>query len=131
MQEVILRVFKNKWFNKFAKKEHITDLQLCELIENIEKGLIDADYGGGVIKQRLGRLNKGKSSGYRCIILYRYKDISFFVYGFPKNERDNINKEEEQIFKDLSQQMFAFSDDDIDKLLLSGALVEVIYNEHK
>ena len=87
-----MRVFKNKWFNKFAKKEHITDLQLCELIENIEKGLIDADYGGGVIKQRLGRLNKGKSSGYRCIILYRYKDISFLVYGLPKNERDNISK---------------------------------------
>ena len=97
----------------------------------IEKGLIDVDYGGGVIKQRLGRANQGKSGGYRCIILYRYKDLAFLVYGFPKNERDNISQEEEQIFKDLSSQMLNFSGDDIERLLQSGALVEVLYNEQK
>jgi hypothetical protein len=126
-----LRIFKNKWFTKFAKKERISDSQLCKLINEIEKGLIDVDYGGGVIKQRLGRTNQGKSSGYRCIILYRYKELSFLVYGFPKSERDNISQEEEQIFKDLSQQMLSFTGDDIERLLQSGALVEVLYNEHK
>ena len=126
-----MRIFKNKWFIKFAKKERISDSQLCKLIKEIEKGLIDVDYGGGVIKQRLGRANQGKSGGYRCIILYRYKDLAFLVYGFPKNERDNISQEEEQIFKDLSQQMLGFSCDDIERLLQSGALVEVQYNEHK
>lgn len=126
-----MRIFKNKWFTRFAKKERISDSQLCNLIKEIEKGLIDVDYGGGVIKQRLGRANQGKSSGYRCIVLYRYKELSFLVYGFPKNERDNINKEEEQIFKDLSQQMLMFSEDDIKQLLQSGALIEVLYNGRK
>lgn len=51
------------------------------------------------------------------------------MYGFPKNERDNITQEDEQVFKDLSQQMFEFSDDDIERMLESGVLVEVPYND--
>lgn len=122
-----LRVFKNKWFTKFAKKEHISDKKLCDLIKDLEKGAIDVDYGSGVIKQRLARANQGKSSGYRCIILFRIQDKAFFVYGFPKNERDNISQEDERVFKELSEQMFYFSDKEIEQLLLTGALVEVNY----
>jgi len=126
-----LRIFKNKWFTKFTKKERISDKKLCEMVKNIEKGLIDVDYGGGVLKQRLARPNQGKSAGYRCIILFRYKERAFFVYGFPKNERDNISQEDEQGFKELSEQMFDLSKDDLDQLLASGALVEVAYNEQE
>lgn len=114
---------------KFAKKERISDARLCELIKALEKGAVDVDYGGGVIKQRVGRPNQGKSGGYRCIILFRIKDKAFFVYGFPKNNRDNISQEEERAFKDLSQQMFDFSDDDLDQMLKVGVLVEVTYND--
>lgn len=69
-----MKIYKNKWFAKFARKEKIADSKLCEAVHNAERGLIDADYGGGVIKQRIARENEGKSGGYR----------SFFVYGFPK-----------------------------------------------
>ena len=124
-----MRIFKNKWFAKFAKKERISDKKLCELIKQIENGNIDVDYGGGVIKQRLARPNQGKSGGYRCIVLFRIKEKSFLVYGFPKNERDNIGTEEELVFKDLSQQMFDFSEDDIEHMLKTGVLVEVPYDE--
>ncbi len=124
-----MRVFKNKWFTKFAKKERISDQKLCQMIKDLENGLIDTDYGDGLIKQRLARQNQGKSSGYRCIILFHHKNNAFFVYGFPKSERENIGREDERAFKDLSQQMFGFSDNDVEQLLLSGALVEVIYNE--
>ena len=123
----ILRVFKSKWFSKFSKKERISDKKLCELIKDIENGIIDVDYGGGVIKQRLARENQGKSGGFRCIILIRFKEKAFFIYGFPKNERDNISQEEERTFKELSEEMFSFSDVEISKMLLSGVLVEVSY----
>ena len=53
-------ILKNSWFTKFAKKERISDAKLCEAVKNAEAGLIDADYGGGVIKQRIARL-KGTS----------------------------------------------------------------------
>ncbi|MGV2388440.1 MAG UNVERIFIED_CONTAM: type II toxin-antitoxin system RelE/ParE family toxin [Microcystis novacekii LVE1205-3] len=98
-----MRIFKNKWFTKFAKKENISDAKLWETIEDVESGRIDADYGGGVIKQRLSRTNEGKSSGYRSIILYRRNDKAFFVYGFAKSERENIDKDEERGFKDLNE----------------------------
>ena len=125
----ILRIFKNKWFTKFAKKERISDKKLSGMIKDIENGMIDVNYGSGVIKQRLARPNKGKSAGYRCIILFRVKDRAFFMYGFPKNERDNISQEDEQVVKDLSQQMFDFSDVDIERMLESGVLMEVPYND--
>lgn len=125
----ILRIFKNKWFAKFAKKERISDKKLSDMIKDIESGMIDVDYGSGVIKQRLARPNQGKSAGYRCIILFRVKERAFFMYGFPKNERDNISQEDEQVFKDLSQQMFDFSDADIELMLESGVLMEVPYND--
>ncbi|MCX7114303.1 MAG: type II toxin-antitoxin system RelE/ParE family toxin [Gammaproteobacteria bacterium] len=122
-----MRIFKNKWFTKFARKERISDKQLYALIKDLEKGVIDVGYGSGVIKQRLARPSQGKSSGYRCIILFRLKKKAFFVYGFPKNERDNISQEEEKVFKELSEQVFHFSEEEIDQLLLTGALVEVDY----
>lgn len=124
-----MRIFKNKWFIKFAKKERISDKKLCDMIENIEKRAIDVDYGGGVIKQRLARPNQGKSGGYRCIILFCIEDKAFFVYGFPKNERENISQEDECVFKDLAVQMFDFSDDDIDRMLKAGVLEEVNYHD--
>lgn len=125
----ILRIFKNKWFMKFAKKERISDKKLCAMIKDLERGAIDVDYGGGVIKQRLARENQGKSGGYRCIILFRIRQNAFFVYGFPKKERDNISLEEEQIFKDLAQQVCDFSDVDLEKMLRAGVLEEVYYDE--
>lgn len=125
----VLRIFKNKWFAKFAKKERISDKKLNGMIKDIENGMIDVDYGSGVIKQRLARSNRGKSAGYRCIILFHVKERAFFVYGFPKSERDNISQEDEIVFKNLSQQMFDFSDADIELMLESGVLIEVAYND--
>ncbi len=124
-----MRIFKNKWFAKFATKERISDKKLSGMIKDIENGMIDVNYGSGVIKQRLARPNQGKSAGYRCIVLFHIKERAFFMYGFPKNERDNISQEDERVFKDLSQQMFDFSDADIERMLESGVLVEVAYND--
>lgn len=114
-------ILKNSWFTKFAKKERISDAKLCEAVKNAEAGLIDADYGGGVIKQRIAQLNEGKSGGYRSIILYCQGSKAFFVYGFPKNERDSIGKVEEREFKKLAQITFALSDAQIEKLINTGA----------
>ena len=91
-----MRIFKSKWFAKFAKDEGISDAVLCGAVKDAEAGLIDADYGGELIKQRIARPNEGKSGGYRTIILYRRGDKAFFVYGFAKNKQDNINKAEER-----------------------------------
>ena len=120
-----MRIFKNRWFAKFAKGEGISDAKLRKATKDAEAGLIDADYGDGVIKQRIARPNEGKSGGYRTIILYRRGDKAFFVYGFPKNERDNIDEAEKREFKELAKITFALSDDELAKLIETGAYNEV------
>lgn len=65
-----MRVFKTKSFARFAA-EMITDADLCDAIRRAEDGLIDADLGGGVIKQRLAREGQGKFGGFRSIVLFR------------------------------------------------------------
>ena len=72
-----MRIFKNKWFVKFAKKEGISDEKLLWAVGEVDKGSVDADSGGGVIKQRIARPQEGKSGGYRTIILFRKGDRAF------------------------------------------------------
>lgn len=88
-----LRVFKNAWFERFAHKEKISAEALWGAVERAEQGQIDADLGGGVIKQRIARPGGGKSKGYRSIVLYRKEDKAFFVFGFPKSELGNIRED--------------------------------------
>ena len=120
-----MRIFKNKAFAKFARKEQISDANLWEAVTVAEMGNIDADYGGGVIKQHIARTNQGKSGGYRVIIYYRQADKAFFVYGFSKNVRDNIEDDEERELKRQAKITFALSNEQLLKLLENGTYQEV------
>lgn len=125
VEQVGMRIFKNKAFARFARKERISDEKLCEVVEEANQGSIDADYGGGVIKQRIARSNQGKSGGYRSIIYYRRADKAFFVYGWSKSERANIDKDEEEAFKKQAKITFALKNEQILKLIENGTYQEV------
>lgn len=120
-----LKIYKSKWFARFAKKERINDATLCEAIGNAEKGLIDADYGGGVIKQRIARPGEGKSGGYRSIILFRKGERSFFVYGLSKGDQSNIDKSDERDFKELAAVLLNASEEALTDLVESGKFQEI------
>ena len=123
---MVLRVFKNAWFGRFARKEKISADVLWEAVDRAERGLIDADLGGGVIKQRIARPGEGKSKGYRSIVIYRKEDKAFFVYGFPKSEMSNIRDDEEEQFKKAAKFILALSDDQIRQLIEGGQFEEVM-----
>lgn len=89
-----MRTFKTRWFARFARREDISDETLREAIERAERGLIDADLDGGLIKQRVARPGSGRSGGYRRILAYRSGNRAVFLDGFAKNEQDNISSEE-------------------------------------
>jgi hypothetical protein len=114
-----------KWFAKFAKKEGIGGDALVQAATAADTGKIDADLGGGVIKQRIARPGEGKSGGYRTIILYRKGDKAFFVFGFAKNELDNISRDDLRAFKKLAKVMLSLSDTDLLILLKRKELEEV------
>ena len=89
-----MRVFKNKPFARFARKAGLDDKVLRQAIEAAERGLVDADLGGGVIKQRVARQGGGKSGGFRTIVLFRLGERAFFVHGFAKSDLGNIRADE-------------------------------------
>jgi hypothetical protein len=120
-----VRIFKTKWFIRWAEKEGIKDAKLCEAVILAERGQIDADLGKGVIKQRIARPDAGKSGGYRTVLYYRKADKAFFAYGFPKNERDNLKRDEIQDHKTLAVLMLNMTDQQIKTQLKSGKLQEV------
>ena len=120
-----MRIFKNAWFCRFVRREKITDVTLKDAVARADMGLIDAELGGGVIKQRLARPGQGKSGGYRSIILFRKGERAFFVYGFAKSERENIAPEEEVVFRKSAKSLFALSEMEIEALLNEEVLTEI------
>jgi hypothetical protein len=100
--ENAVRIFKNAWFERFCRKQGISDTVLIDAVRRAEAGQVDADLGGGVLKQRIARRGQGRSGGYRTIILFRKQHRAFFVYGFAKSERDNIDSDEKEAFRKTS-----------------------------
>lgn len=120
-----MRIFKNKFITKFAAKQQIDDVDLREAVERAESGLIDADLGGGVIKQRIARQGQGKSGGYRSLILFKQGDRAFIVFAIAKNDRANITQQELSDLKALAAIALHCSDIELEQLIEKLSLTEI------
>jgi hypothetical protein len=123
-----VQIFKTKLFAKFARGERIADKSLTEAVERAGRGLLDADLGGGVIKQRVARQGQGRSGGYRTLIAYRSGDFAVFMFGFAKNERDNIDADELEVLKIVASQWLGDARK-IAKDVAAGILIEVKHDD--
>jgi len=119
------RILMNRWFQRFAAKERIGNVALIEAIERANRGLIDADLGGGVIKQRVARPGQGRSGGYRTLILFRIGRRAVFAFGFAKSDQANIAPADLALLKDTASMTLALTEDDIAQLVATGQLIEV------
>jgi hypothetical protein len=124
-----VRIFKTKWLARFARHEGIQDRSLRAAIERAELGSIDADLGGGLIKQRVARRGRGRSGGYRMIVGYRMKDRAVFLLGFAKNERENIEDEELITLRSQAERWLVADTARIQRELELGNLLEIDYDE--
>lgn len=120
-----MRVFKTRWFVRFARKEGLTNHKLAEAIREIESGLYEADLGGDLIKKRVARTGEGKRGGYRTIIAYRKGNRAVFLYGFAKNEMANIGARELQHFQKLARLFIGFSTTQIETAIKGEELQEI------
>lgn len=120
-----MRIFITKWAVRFARRERITNTSLKEAIGRAERAIIDADLGGGLIKQRVARSGQGRSGGFRMIVVYRTKERAFFVFGFAKNARDNIEDDELQTLRDVTVELLARDDAALDRAKTTGELQEI------
>ena len=124
-------IFKTKWLSRFSRQEGIPDESLQEAIERADRELIDADLGGGLIKQRVARAGQGKSGGYRMIVAYRTQGRAVFLYAFAKNERENIARDELAELRQVGANWMESSAQAIAAAIQAGALQEVKCDEEK
>jgi len=120
-----MRVFKNKWFHKWAAKEGLSDEALLAAVEEMEGGLIDAELGGHVVKKRVALPGRGKRGGARTLLAYQQDNKAFFVYGFAKNERANISDKQLKALKLLATQLLGYTNPALVKAINAGELIEV------
>lgn len=120
--EEATRVLKTRWFSKAARKALIKDDELCEAIAEVMKGQAD-DLGGGVFKKRLNK------NMHRSIILARGRRYWIYTYLFAKKDRENIENDELDAFRDLADVYAAKSEEDIAKELAVKELVEICHEQ--
>jgi len=124
-----MRIYKTKLFNRWAEKEGLADVALGTAVEELARGLIDADLGGHVYKKRIGLAGRGKRGGARTLIAFKVEDKAFFMYGFAKNARANVSDKELKALRLLAEQLLSYSTKALDKAIQAGELIEVINDE--
>lgn len=104
-----MRILATKWFKKWSKKAKLKNQDFLKAVSDLENGLATADLGNHLFKIRVKREHGGKSSGFRTIVAYRKEKAVIFLYGFGKNEKDNISDSELNHFKTLGNDLLALN----------------------
>ena len=126
-----MRVFKNKWFNRWARGEDIPDSALYTAAVEIAAGRYDADLGGFLFKKRLARTGGGKRGGYRTLVGYKKANSErlIFLYAFAKSNKANISDKEEAALSLAAESFLSASDRQVNELLTNGSIWEVQHHE--
>lgn len=124
-----MRIFLTRGVVRFARRQRIADASLQEAIGRAERGLIDADLGGGLIKQRVARPGQGRSGGFRVIVAYRVAGRAVFLYGFAKNDRENIDDGALDALRLIGAGWLAASADLVGSAVMEGDLKEIDYDD--
>ena len=121
------RVFKTRHFSRWSRKAGLSDAALCKAVKEMEQGLIDADLGGGLVKKRVPLPGRGKSGGTRTLAATNRTDRWFFVFGFGKNERANIEDDELEALQNMAADLLKLDAKELDAAVMNGALQEICH----
>jgi len=126
-----MRVFKNRWFARWARTEDVLDSVLVQVAAEMVAGQVEADLGGGLFKKRLPREGSGKRGGYRVLIGYKKPKVEriVFLYAFAKSARANISDKEKEALSLVAEAFVAATDEQVGLLLQEGSIVEVQHHE--
>ena len=125
------RIFKTKTFSKAFSKPDLSDVDLLNAVKEMEQGLYEADLGGDVYKKRIAIGNRGKSQGARTIVATKLGRYWFFIFGFKKKERANINNVELAHLQKVAELHLGLTADQIDQLIQDKSLIEVKHDNDK
>jgi hypothetical protein len=120
-----VRIFKLKGFARFQRRERIADEALAKAVSDAGDGLVDADLGGGLIKQRVARKGQGKSGGYRTIIAFQRGERAVFLFGFAKSDQENISSDELDLLRMRGRAFLELKPKQLAALTADGELLEI------
>ena len=118
-------ILSTKWFKKWSKKANLNNQDLLDAIRSLEDGLSTANLGNNLFKVRVKREHSGKSSGFRTIVVYQKDEKAIFLYGFGKNEKDNISNSEFNYFKKLGNDLLALNKDQLKQFIEKNILFDI------
>jgi hypothetical protein len=111
------------------RKTNLVDEALCVAVSEMDMGLIDADLGGGVFKKRVAFPGRGKSGGARTLVATNKGNRWFFVFGFQKNVRDNVNKKELEALQDLAADLLRLDMKQLDIHVNNKSIQEICLDD--
>jgi hypothetical protein len=120
-----LRIFKTRWFARYARRARLADRGLIEAVERAGRGEIVADHGAGIIEQRVARPGSGLAGDFRLLMAYRPGHRALFLYGFEKRERVPITPDEWLSLHEIGAAWLAADAARIDGALKDGEVQEV------
>jgi hypothetical protein len=126
-----MRVFKTRTFCRSMKRSGMTDEALWAAVLEMARGLIDAELGGHIVKKRVALPGQGKRGGARTIVATKLGEHWFFLYGFRKNERSNIDTDELRALQEVAKDLLGLDDRQLDIALQAGEIVEVRDGDEK
>jgi hypothetical protein len=121
------RVFKTRSFARWAVKANLVDATLCAAVEEMSSGLIDADLGGGVVKKRIAIPGRGKRGGARTLLATNRASRWFFMFGFEKNERDNIDMRELEALQSLAKNYLSLNSSQLTEAVSVNVFQEICH----
>jgi hypothetical protein len=113
------------------RKLGLSDDALRLAVREMTRGLVDAHLGGNLVKKRIPLPGQGRRGGARAIVATQLGDHWFFLYGFAKNERSNIETEELEALQELAKVLLGFDAAAVETALRVGELVEVRYDDEE
>jgi hypothetical protein len=122
-----MRIFKTRVFTRWARKENVTDEIICKAIKEIQTGLVDADLGSNLYKKRVALRGRGKRGSARTLLAYQVSEKAFFIYGFMKNEKENISPKELKAIKLIATNLLSYNEEALQAAIKAGELKEVTY----
>ena len=123
------RILKTRTFNRWLRKTLLTDSALLKAIDEMEQGLVDADLGGNVYKKRVALPGRGKSGSTRTLIATNRQNRWFFMFGFEKNDKENITQAELAYLQEVAQIFLGYSSDELQLAIDKGEFLEVYYDK--
>lgn len=118
-----MKSYESKWFAKWSKKNGLTNDQLLEALSRVDAELGVVDLDGHIYKVRIGKNNQGRSGGYRTILAFKANKRSIFLFGFEKNDQENIDKSQLLLYKEYAKTFMGMTESEIQSLVDSEKIL--------